>query len=116
MNCLTENEVIAFAIDWIRTYGRKFGALRYARYMWDFRSGLGFEGDRLARHFVYFPTPHGRYIQLPEYFEFKQGWLVVFNPQEREAENPDECALLWIDDSSNSVREKVPSQNRSRVE
>jgi hypothetical protein len=78
--------------------------------MWDFRSGEGLACDYLARHFVYIPSPFGSGLQVPRYFQMKHGWLVVFNPNEQEAENPDQCVVVWVDESRDTVRGRVPAE------
>ena len=107
---MTNEEAIVVATDWLRDNDHSFGALRYARFMWDFRSGLGLASAYLARHFFYIPSQFGTGVQLPRYFLLEQGWLVVFNPDEREAENPDECVLVWIDEWRGTVRGRVPGR------
>ena len=101
------------ATNWLRDNDHTFGSLRYARYMWDFSSGLGLACDYLARHFIFVPSPFGPGIQLPRYFQLAHGWLVVFNPDDQEAENPDECAVVWVDESRGSVRGKVSGRTKN---
>lgn len=110
---MTREEVIAVATDWLQGSGHSFGSLRYARYLWDFRSGLGLACDNLARHFVYIPSPFGPGVQMPRYFQMEQGWLVVFNPPERDAENSDECVVVWVDESRGTVQGRVPGRTKS---
>lgn len=104
---LNRDEAITVAKDWLQIRDHLFGSLRYARYVWEYSSELGVACDYLVSKFVYIPSPFGLTINLPQSFRWEQGWLVVFNPHGREAENSDQCVLVWIDEVRGTVQGKV---------
>lgn len=105
---MTREEAIAQATGWLDHHGHDFGTLRYARYMWDFRSGLDLACDRLAWQFFFLPSPFGSGIHLPNCFRLNHGWLVVFDPPDQPAENPEQTIVLWVDEVRGSVEGRVP--------
>src|SRR2546423_610804 len=90
--------------------GNIAGSLRYARYLWDFRSGLTVACDQQANRLFYIPSPFGPSPQGLFLHRLTHGWLVVFNPPDREAINPEECIVAWVDEADSHVRVALPSK------
>jgi hypothetical protein len=103
------HEASVVANDWMSGHGFATGRLRHVRYLWDFCSGHRISCDRVARRFFFIPSPFG--FSSPVACALAHGWLVVFDPPSREAENPDECPAVWINECDGAVHGDIPASN-----
>ncbi|MBI2805929.1 MAG: hypothetical protein HYX68_13190 [Planctomycetes bacterium] len=100
---MTKAEAIANATAWLNERRFAIGSLRYCRYMWDFRSGLELACDRQVGRLTFVPSPFGGELFVLPTYSLSHGWLTVFNPEARDAETPEQCVIVWIDEVSGEI-------------
>jgi hypothetical protein len=105
---MTRDDAISRSTDWLERNGHRVGPLRYASYLWDFRSGAELSNRQLLFHLLYIPSPHGRIRSWPSAYVLTHGWLVVFDPASGPARCPEDCPVVWVDEAGESIRGYMP--------
>jgi hypothetical protein len=107
-------EAIEAATRWLRSCGHSFGALRFACYQWDYRSGYELWGRHYTRGLITVPTlgflrgdPNRPLVTFQRY-RLVHGWAVVFDPLDRVPEGPEDCFVVWVSELGSSLRSRQP--------
>ena len=99
---MTRDDAVRLASDWLFTRGIEFGSCRYASFKWGFSRDEALSGGMrlLPSPFGWRSGPDGDARELCE------GWLVVFNPAEGEAQRRDQCVVVWIGETQPEIRQQ----------
>ena len=100
---MTRNDAVSLATDWLFTREIRVGACRYASFKWDFAK------EDVASGVALLPSPFGWHggEHCTQIRKLCEGWLVVFNPPDREPEGRDQCIVVWIGETKREIRQQV---------